>query len=248
MRPLDAANLSWEELRDEAAGGAIALLPVGSTEAHGPHLPLDTDVAIAREVAARAQATLRAQGARAVLFPPLAYGVTEFAKGFTGTVSISPSTLEGLVVDVARSLHEQGFSPLVVVNHHLEPDHFAALHRAAERAAPARVIVPDHRRKPWALELGEEFCRGGSHAGRYETSLMLAVDPARVRQRREALDPLHVNLGKAIRDGARTFLEIGGDRAYFGDPAAASIEEGEALLRLLADQVVHEALSATAKE
>lgn len=248
MPRLVAANLSWEELRDHAKGGAIALLPVGSTEAHGPHLPLDTDVAIAERVAELAQAGLEAKGRRAVIFPPLAYGVTEFASGFTGTVSIGAATLEALIVDIARSLHGQGFSPLVLVNHHLEPEHFAALHQAAQRAEPAVVVVPDHRRKPWALALGEEFCRGGSHAGQYETSLMLAAKPQSVRGSREALSAFHVNLGKAIRDGAKTFLEIGGERAYFGDPAAATREEGEKLLGLLSDQVIQEVLAVAAKE
>lgn len=243
MSPIDARDLTWEELRELAASGAAALIPVGSTEAHGPHLPLDTDVAIAREVATRAQALLAQRGRRSVIFPPLAYGVTEFAKGFAGTVSVGAEALESLVADLVRSLHEQGFTPVVLVNHHLEPDHFAALHRAAARAAPARAIVPDHRRKPWALALGEEFCRGGSHAGRYETSLMLAVDRSRVRGSRSSLPALDVNLGKAIREGARTFLEIGGERAYFGDPAAATAEEGETLLGLLAGQVCEEVLT-----
>jgi len=243
MSPIDARDLTWEELRDLAAAGAVALVPVGSTEAHGPHLPLDTDVAIAREVAFRAQSLLDRQGRRSVIFPPLAYGVTEFAGGFTGTVTIGAEALEAQVVDLVRSLHGQGFSPVVLVNHHLEPDHFAALHRAAERAAPAKAIVPDHRRKPWAPALGDEFCRGGSHAGRYETSLMLAIDSSRVRPSRASLPSLDVNLGKAIREGARTFLEIGGERAYFGDPAAASAEEGQKLLDLLAGQVCEMALN-----
>ncbi|HEY0838705.1 MAG TPA: creatininase family protein [Vulgatibacter sp.] len=247
MAPTFACDLTWEEMRDLAAAGAVAIVPVGSTEAHGPHLPLDTDVAIATEVATRAQRLLAAEDERSVVFPPLSYGVTEFAGGFAGTVTVSAAALEALVADVARSLADQGFGPVVLVNHHLEPDHFAALHRAAERAAPVRVVVPDHRRKPWALALGEEFCRGGSHAGRYETSLMLAVDPARVRADRSSLPSLDVNLGKAIREGARTFLEIGGERAYFGDPAAATAEEGEKLLDLLAGQVCEEVLSAKGK-
>lgn len=232
-----AAHASWEDLHDLARKGAVAFVPVGSTEAHGPHLPLDTDVIIAREVAVRAQALLEEAGRPSVIFPPLAYGVTEFARGFTGTVSLSPSTMEALVVDLARSIHEQGFSPVVFVNHHLEPAHFEALHRAAEAAAPARVLVPDHRRKPWALELGEEFCRGGSHAGRYETSLVLAADAARVFEDRRHLPVLDVNLGKRIREGARSFLELGAERAYLGDPAAATAEEGNRLFRVLAQQV-----------
>lgn len=238
MDRLEAAALTWEEARDAAAAGAVALVPVGSTEAHGPHLPLGTDVVIATGVARRAAEKLVARGQRAVIFPALAYGVTEFAGGFTGTVSLRPETLRALVVDMARSLHGQGFGPVVLVNHHLEPDHFAALHAAAEEAAPARVIVPDHRRKPWALALGEEFCRGGSHAGTYETSLVLAADPGLVRESRTDLPRFEVDLGKAIRAGARTFLEIGGTRAYFGDPAAATSEQGESLFDTLSDHVV----------
>lgn len=238
MSRLFAAELTWEEARDAAAAGAVALVPVGSTEAHGPHLPLGTDVIIAAEVAARAADRLEARGRRAVIFPALAYGVTEFAAGFTGTVSLRPETLRALVVDLARSLAGQGFGPVVLVNHHLEPDHFAALHAAAEEARPAQVIVPDHRRKPWALALGREFCTGGSHAGSYETSLVLAAQPAQVRAARSDLPQLEVNLGQAIRGGARTFLEMGGDRAYFGDPAAGSAAEGEALYASHAEHVV----------
>ncbi len=234
---IEAAHATWEELAAVAREGAVALVPVGSTEAHGPHLPLATDVILADAVARRAASRLEAAGRTAVLFPALAYGVTDFAAGFAGTVTIRAETLRALVVDLARSLAGQGFSPIVLVNHHLEPAHFAALHAAAAEATPARVLVPDHRRRPVALTLGEEFCRGGSHAGRYETSLVLAAAPARVRTEREALAPLHVDLGRAIKAGAQSFLELGGARAYFGAPAEASAAEGEALLALLAAHV-----------
>lgn len=234
----EAGGSTWEEVREAATGGAVALVPVGSTEAHGPHLPLDTDVIIATEVARRAGASLEARGRRVVIFPALTYGVTEFAAGFAGTVSISAATLQALVVDLARSLSGQGLDPVVLVNHHLEPAHFEALHAAARAAAPARVVVPDHRRKPWALRLGEEFCRGGSHAGSYETSLVLAADPARVREVRAELPARELDLGRAIRAGARSFLELGADRAYLGTPAAASAEEGEKLYAALTEHVV----------
>ena len=233
----EAARATWEELSEDAAAGAVALVPVGSTEAHGPHLPLDTDVLIAREVARRAGLALEARGVRAVLFPPLAYGVTDFAAGFAGTVSLRASTVEALVEDLCRSIAGQGFSKVVLVNHHLEPAHFAALHAGAA-AAGVPAIVPDHRKKPWALGLGEEFCRGGSHAGRYETSLVLAAAAAEVRASRASLARLDVDLGKAIKGGARSFVELGADRAYLGEPAAATAEEGDALYAHLARHVV----------
>lgn len=238
MNRVQAAALTWEEIREAASLGAVAIVPVGSTEAHGPHLPLDTDVCIAEEVAARSQLALAERGVRSVIFPSLAYGVTEFAADFPGTVGIGPDTLVALVGDLCGSLLRQGFGKVVLVNHHLEPAHFDALHRAARGFETGRVIVPDHRRRPWALALGEEFCRGGSHAGRYETSLVLAADPSKVRNVAAALPVLDVDLAGAIRGGARTFTEIGGHRAYFGNPSAASAEEGNALYDLLSGQVV----------
>lgn len=238
MSSVQAAALTWEEISEAASSGAVALLPVGSTEAHGPHLPLDTDVRIAEEVAKRAQGKLARLGAPAVIFPSLAYGVTEFAAAFPGTVGIRAETLRGLVADVCSSLLGQGFGKVVLVNHHLEPAHFAVLHEVAALFGPHRVVVPDHRRRPVAPTLGEEFCRGGSHAGRYETSLVLAADPSRVRAVAGDLPVLDVDLAQAIRQGAKTFSEIGGDRAYFGDPAGATAEEGDALYDLLSDQVV----------
>lgn len=237
MRSVQAAALTWEEIGEVAASGAIAILPVGSTEAHGPHLPLDTDVCIAEEVARRSATKLVRGGVRAVIFPSLAYGVTEFAAAFPGTVGIRPDTLRALVDDVCRSLLAQGFGKVVLVNHHLEPAHFQILHEVAAASGGA-VVVPDHRRRPVAPKLGEEFCRGGSHAGRYETSLVLAADPGRVRPMAGQLPLLDVDLAGAIRKGATTFLEIGGDRAYFGAPAQATVEEGEALYDVLSDQVV----------
>lgn len=247
MAPIEAADSTWEELRPLAAEGAVALLPVGSTEAHGPHLPLNTDVIIAEEVCRRSQALLRERGRPSVIFPALAYGVTDFAAGFTGTVTVTAATLEALLGDIVRSLSSQGFGPVVLVNHHLEPAHFEALHRVAA-SMPEQVVVPDHRRRPWALALGEEFCRGGSHAGSYETSLLLAAAPESVRELRRDLPVLQVNLGKAIRDGARTFEELGGERAYFGDPAAGSVAEGNALYRVLAEMVVELVEERAAKE
>jgi len=236
--PVYASALAWTELKELASAEALALLPIGSTEAHGPHLPLNVDVLVAEEVCRRVAIRLHRRGRRAVIFPSVAYGLTDFAADFCGTVSIGAEALLSSLVDVLAGIARAGFTPIGAINHHLEPAHFRLVHQAAKIAAEktkTAVIVPDHRRPPVAPALGEEFVKGGSHAGWYETSLMLACAPHLVRDGvRKALPDLPVNLPAAIKGGAKRFTECGGDLAYFGSPATASAAAGNHLLELLA--------------
>ncbi len=231
-----AAELTWVEAAELAKAGAYALVPVGSTEAHGPHLPLSTDVIIAEAVCTRVSEQLEARNIRSVIFPPLSYGLTEFARSFIGTVSVPAHEVTETLSQACLGLSGAGFAKVALINHHLEPAHFAAVKAAAEaaRGQGARVACPDHRRKPWALELGEEFCRGGSHAGYYETSLVLAAAPHLVREEiRRKLTPLEIDLAARIKAGAADFHACGGPEAYFGHPEQATAQEGERLLGVL---------------
>ena len=96
------AKCTWIEARDLLSNRAVALLPIGCTEPHGPHLPLDTDVTIAVAQARRAAELLGSAGVRALVLPPLAYGVTNYTDGFAGRVTIRPGTLWALIEDVIR--------------------------------------------------------------------------------------------------------------------------------------------------
>jgi len=235
--PVELAEITFPEAREVLGRGAIALLPTGSTEAHGPHLPLSTDVVIAREAARRAQRILGADGIAALVLPPLAYAVTEFAGEFPGTISLPFETAKTLVRDVILGALRTGFRALVVCNAHFEPEHLRALREACEEAAArgARVACPDLTRKPHALRLGEEFRSGACHAGSYETSLVLAAEPFWVRtELAKSLPPNRISLSRAIREGKKSFREAGGEHAYFGDPAAGNEIEGEGLYRELA--------------
>jgi creatinine amidohydrolase len=234
-----AAALAWPKVKTFAERGAIALLPVGSTEAHGPHLPLSVDVVIAEEVARRVGERLSQRGHDTVLFPAVAYGLTDFAASFAGTVSLTADATRTLLAGVLEGIAGHGFKRIGVLNHHLEPAHFAVVHEAAKLArerTQAFIAVPDHRKKPHGPRLGEEFIHGGSHAGRYETALMLAAAPQLVDEAARAkLPELAVDLPARIKAGAKNFLECGGPDAYFGDPAHATAEEGHALLEILAE-------------
>jgi creatinine amidohydrolase len=233
-----AHELPWTELAALAKSGAVALLPVGSTEAHGPHLPLGVDVYIAQAVCRRVTERLEAKGRRCITFPAVPYGVTDFAAAFAGTISLTAATASALLEEVLRGIAAHGFRRIVVVNHHLEPAHFQVVHQAAKAAADksgAFIAVPDHRKKPTGPLLGREFTHGGSHAGQYETSLMLVAAPEKVQPTHRQLPALEVDLPSRIKAGAKTFAECGGDSAYLGTPASASAEEGGRLLEILAE-------------
>jgi creatinine amidohydrolase len=237
MALFDARSLSWPRTQAFAHSGAVALLPVGSTEAHGPHLPLSVDVVIAEEVCRRVAARLQRD---VVVFPPVAYSLTDFAAPFAGTVSLTADVARPMLVGILEGIVHGGFSTVAVVNHHLEPAHFRVVHDAGktvQAAHPsARVLVVDHRRAPTGPQLGHEFMHGGSHAGAYETSLMLAAAPHLVDQSlQRALPSLQVDLPQLIKQGATNFLECGGPDAYFGAPAEANAAEGERLFELLVD-------------
>jgi creatinine amidohydrolase len=247
MPVLELAQLTWEEVRDLDRARTLVVLPVGAIEAHGPHLPLDTDVVIATAMARAGAQKIAERGDSVLILPPLAYSAAGFGAEFHGTLSVSGVTVTALIVDLARSLTRQGFRLLAIANAHLDPEHLTALSEAvrlgrAERLLP--IIFPDLTSKPWGTRLGEEFRSGACHAGQFETSIVMSAQPAAVREaQRQSLIPNPQSLSQAIRAGKRTFAEAGGPRAYFGAPAAASAAEGARLIDALAT-ILEEAVRA----
>ncbi|HEX8185329.1 MAG TPA: creatininase family protein [Blastocatellia bacterium] len=239
-------HLTWKEAREAIKRGAVFILPVGSTEAHGPHLPLATDVIISEEMSHRAARKLTEQGVEAFVLPPLAYSVTDFSVDFAGTISIRKETAVALMRDICASLYGQGARLVVVANSHLEPEHVASINEAIEQVKVATgraVAFPDKRRRRWAATLTEEFRRGDCHAGAYESSLVMAARPELVREQlRESLERVPISIAEKIREGARTFTEAGGSEAYFGNPREASRDEGETTYGALSDMIVTAAL------
>lgn len=238
------AEMTWTEAKAARERGALALVPVGSTEAHGPHLPLATDVIISEELCRRTSRALESRGAECVIAPPISYAVTEYAGEFAGTVTLPRETAVSLVRDVVLGLDRQGFHRVVLVNSHLEPAHLESLREAAAGAAAASghpVCFPDACSRRWARTLSEEFKRGACHAGQYESSLVLAARPELVREQiRVGLGPKPIDLASAMKAGVKTFGQAGAEQAYFGDPAAASVAHGEELYGLLLDMVLTE--------
>jgi creatinine amidohydrolase len=231
--------LTWEDVRDLDRAHTVAVLPVGAIEAHGPHLPLATDVVIAEGMAREAVARFTSRGIRALVLPSWVYTAAPFAAAFPGTIAVSSTAAVELLLDVTRSLSRQRFAALAIANAHLDPAHRAVLAEVEIRARAEGllpVIAPDLARRPWAERLGEEFASGACHAGRYEGSIVMAERPDLVREEvRRALPANPASLVTAIRAGKKTFEQAGGPRAYFGWPADASAEEGRATIASLGE-------------
>ena len=226
---------TFEEVAALDRRRAVAVVPLGATEAHGPHLPLSTDVIIVEAMARAGAERLSRQGATVLVLPTVALTPAPFAADFAGTLSTRPATLVALLEDVADALAAQGFTRLAFISAHLDPEHLGAVREAVEtiRTDGLRVAFPELSRKPWSLRLGEEFQTGACHAGRFETSIVLAERPDLVREVRRELAPNPHSLSVAIRAGQATFAEAGGPRAYFGWPADATAEEGRTLIDAL---------------
>lgn len=246
----ELSKTTWPEAGALLGPETVAILPVGSTEPHGPHLPLDTDVTIAQAQARRAAERFKELGVQAVLLPPLAYGLTNYTAGFAGRVTIRPGTLWALLEDIVVALEQQDVRQVVFANAHLEPEHVAVLRGVAADHAErgpmrAQALFPDNTRRRWAGTLGDEFKSGDCHAGRYESSLVLAASPGDVREdERAKLTPLAIDLIGKMKDGVKSFVEAGAEEAYCGDPASATAEEGHSLIERLADMTVESAREA----
>ena len=231
MRLAELTSARLEELR---ARRPVALWPVGALEPHGPHAPLATDTLISVGMCERAAARLT--DPPAVVLPPLPFGVTRYGAAFAGAIGISESTLRAIVRDVAAAAAAQGVRRLVIVNNHFEPEQVAALRAAA---AETGALYLDLVRRRNAQRLGDEFRRGSCHAGRYETSLVLADAPRLVdREAMAALPALELDMPAAIAAGRTDFLAMGMERAYCGAPAEASAEEGRERFETLTEMLV----------
>lgn len=214
-------------LDEDQRDSSVALLPVGSFEQHGAHLPLTTDTivasAIAKEVADRYEL---------LLLPPVTISCSHEHVGWAGTVSISAATLIAVVTDVAESLRQSGIDRLVLVNGHggnyvlSNVVQEANVHSRRMALFPGRHDWDEARRHAGLETTGHD----DMHAGEIETSVLLHTAPETVRY----------GFGEADHVNERRFLLTLGMRGYtrsgvIGRPSAATATKGEAVLDSLAE-------------
>jgi creatinine amidohydrolase len=211
---------TWPELSHRARSDGWLVIPLGSTEQHGPHLPVTTDTDIAVAIAEGAAA----RDGSLTVAPAVAYGASGEHQGFPGTLSIGQDATQLLLLELGRSA-ATGFDGTVVVSSH--GGNAAPLSRAmsqlAEEGHPVWSWSPS-----WPGDL---------HAGRTETSLMLAIAPDRVH-----LDRARPGDRRGL-DELLPLLRAGGVRSVsangvLGDPTGSSTDEGARLLELAVEELL----------
>lgn len=221
-RPLRVARVklseqSWTQVDPQSH----LLVPLGSTEQHGPHLPMDTDTRIAIAIAERA-----AEQTGATAAPALAYGSSGEHQGFDGTLSIGTEVLHAVVVELVRSA-TQTFDGVTFVNGH-------GGNQQAVTGAVSQMVAEGHSVGSWSPSIPG----GDAHAGHTETSLMLVLAPSLVR-----LDDAEAGNTAPVRelmeDLRRSGVASVSPNGVLGDPTNASAIEGERLLADLVDNLVH---------
>ena len=238
---------------------AVVLLPLGAIEQHGPHLPLSVDWLGAEEIARRIAPRLSRGGYRPVLAPSIPYGVSTLAIGWSGTVSLSPSTLRRLVVEIVEALAAHGFRRFVLTNYQADPDHVSVVGKVVkdlERGRRVRVLVagftpdapPDNAMSNPRVQalMRSPVPELEWHSGEVETSVMLSVAPRLVRRGiARRLPPARVDFRAALRRGVKRFRQMQprGD-GYFGSPAVARAETGRRVMTLRARLIADELLRA----
>jgi len=212
------AAMTWPEV-DTMAQASIVAVPIGSTEQHGPHLPLGTDSAVAAALCDR----LARRCPGVVVAPVMPYGSSGEHAAFAGTVSIGSEALTRVAVELGRSL--DAFAGVVLVSAH------------GGNAGPLAEAERQLRSEGRDVLLWEpRVPTGDAHAGRTETSLMLTLQPSAVLTEEAVagdIRPLGELLPQLRASGVRAVSPNG----VLGDPAGATAGEGEALLDALADDL-----------
>ena len=238
-RTHDWGALTRAEVADARDAGALPVLTVGSCEQHGDHLPLDTDTVSAYRVTMAAAA--RCTEVHALVLPAPSFGFSPHHQAWPGTVTLRLSTFLALLTDVAESVHRAGFDRLLIVNGHGgNTGPLAALCTELVsrglRVGSVGYFAPGQA--AWTgLVPGAKKTVG--HACAYETAMQLAMRPDERQRIAGRIDGLPPRLTPAYVEGGGNPLEgtgasyaslfPAGDPGYYGDPAAATVEAGEAL-------------------
>lgn len=182
-------EMTWQRVQAAADSGAIALLPIGIVEGHGPHLDLSADFYLSTLSCRFLRQELRELGVEAVIAPPFYWGISQDVSRYAGTFSLRPETMKSLLDDIFASLKSWGFRRVFVQNAHGDPLHIQMIQSAIAQANEA----PDFRVYfMWELDvevvqdfpfppMRENRFQPDYHAGAIETAQMATFFPEKIR-------------------------------------------------------------------
>jgi creatinine amidohydrolase/Fe(II)-dependent formamide hydrolase-like protein len=234
-------ELTWPEAEARLEAIDIALLPVGSTEQHGHHLPLDTDAFDALHLAEAVAATL--EDPKPLVLPLIPYGVSYHHMDFCGTISITNETLTRLVYEVGMSAAHHGVKKLIIINGH--GGNTPALKNAAQMInRDSGVFTCVDTGETSDVDVGKLIeTPNDAHAGEIETSTALVFRPHLVQmEEAEAFIPdfssryLDFSSSRSVEWYAR--MEKISPSGVLGDPTKASREKGESIWRIMIEHLV----------
>lgn len=220
--------MTMEDVRKEQRAQTPVIIPFGTVEQHGPHLPLSTDT-----LQASAVATGAAERVRALVAPPFHYGQCSSTRNHPGTITLTGDTLRSVAVDLITSFSRQGFRKIVLFSGHAGRIHMAALREAAEACVQAdgtlslAVICDLDLVKEVSGDLLETDLDG--HAGEIETSRMIHLHPESVGEPPDEEYP-QLPTGRVVPDPEKYWP--GG---IWGNPKAADAEKGRIIVERSAE-------------
>jgi creatinine amidohydrolase/Fe(II)-dependent formamide hydrolase-like protein len=235
------AELTWPEARRRFKEVDIALLPVGSIEQHGPHLPLDTDSFDAQYLAR--QVAKACSSPKPLVFPLIPYGVSYHHDDFTGTISISNDTLSRVVYEIGMSAAKNGITKLIIINGH--GGNVPTLKFAAQMInRDARIFTTVDTGETSDADL-DAICETTNdvHAGEIETSTSLYVRPHLVNMKKAkkfvpefSIQYLNFSAKRSVEWFART-SRISPD-GVLGDPTKATAGKGKKMWEVMIKNLV----------
>ena len=224
-------EITMSEFKKGVRKSSVLIVPFGTVEAHGTHLPLNTDTLVIREAVRR----VAERNMSVFMAPPIQYGVCTSTGPHPGTIGISASSLRLLASDIVKSGYAQGFRNIILVSGHGGSIHVSALKEVAEELVArleglkmaAFSIYEVIGRE--AAEIAET--KGDSHAGELETSLVLHLAPRLVKGRSKEEYP-DFPRPLVVKDKLKYW-----PGAVWGDPGKATAEKGERLFNAMVEKL-----------
>ncbi len=223
-------EMSWKEL-DNTSRDTIIFISVSPLEAHGPHLPLSTDLLISKKVEEAVMEKMEENGIKFLSLPSLPFGVCRYARNFAGTINVSWKDLYNILMQIFLSFSKHNFKYFLIFNFHMDIFHIKAIHKAIKKARKKGIVACEPLSP--AYFKGELFGKDEYeiHADLKETSLALYLFPELVKNYKVKDVKIKMN----AFDFFKTFEEIGAKDAYIGSPSLAKKEYGEKIFKKMVD-------------